>query len=116
MVTWLSSSTGALFIGINGGNKIGSTDLTDDTWHHIACVFPDGSTNANQHVLYVDGSVETTGSSVSHSVNTSLNTGARMGYSNVTGTNAATGIVDNARFYDRELTASEILEFYNTGT
>lgn len=52
---------GRLRLGLHGGQIIGSTDLRDDQWHHIAVVLYGGSQpNVGTHaLLYVDGKKET---------------------------------------------------------
>lgn len=62
------NSNGALRIEVNGGNKIGTTLLNDDEWHHVALTF-NGST-VNDIDLYVDGKLETVASSTSIPINT----------------------------------------------
>ena len=51
---------GRLRLGLHGGQIIGSTDLRDSQWHHIAVVMYGGSQpNVGTHViLYVDGHQE----------------------------------------------------------
>jgi len=51
---------GRLRVGLHGGQVIGSTDLRDGQWHHIAVVLYGGSKpNIGTHVLlYVDGKKE----------------------------------------------------------
>jgi len=51
---------GRLRLGLHGGQIVGSTDLRDDEWHHIAVVLYGGSQpNVGTHaLLYVDGKKE----------------------------------------------------------
>lgn len=51
---------GRVRIGTHGGWLVGSTDLRDDSWHHVAIVMYGGSQpNIGTHVLvYVDGQLE----------------------------------------------------------
>lgn len=53
--------TGRLRVGLHKGQVIGSTDLRDGKWHHIAVVLYGGSSpDVGTHVLlYVDGKLET---------------------------------------------------------
>lgn len=53
-------AVGRLRVGVHGGMAIGSTDLRDDQWHHIAVVlYPAENPEFGQHVLlYVDGALE----------------------------------------------------------
>ncbi len=41
-----------------GGQHYGSTNVCDGAWHHLAVVFPPGSTMVKDHLLYVDGILE----------------------------------------------------------
>ncbi len=52
---------GRLRLGVMGGNAIGTTDLRNDRWHHIAVVlYPVANPDLGQHVLFfIDGAVET---------------------------------------------------------
>ena len=51
---------GRLRMGTNEGQVIGTTDLRDDTWHHVAAVLYEGRpANVATHILlYVDGKLE----------------------------------------------------------
>ena len=51
---------GAIRAGLYHGQIVGTQDLRDDKWHHIAVVmFGDGKPNVNTHILlYVDGRLE----------------------------------------------------------
>ena len=51
---------GAIRAGLYHGQIVGTQDLRDDKWHHIAVVmFGDGKPNVNTHILlYVDGKLE----------------------------------------------------------
>ena len=48
---------GRLRVGVHGGMAIGSTDLRNDRWHHVAVVlYPSENPEFGQHVLlFVDG-------------------------------------------------------------
>lgn len=50
-------SGGVVELGIGGGrtNAAGTTSVTDGEWHHIAVVLPQGATQLDQAVVYVDG-------------------------------------------------------------
>jgi hypothetical protein len=51
---------GRLRVGVHGGQAIGTTDLRDDQWHHVAVVlYPAANPNFGQHVLlFIDGLME----------------------------------------------------------
>ena len=49
-----------LRVETEGGQHYGGTNVCDGEWHHLAVVFPDGSDSVKDHLLYVDGVLETT--------------------------------------------------------
>jgi hypothetical protein len=57
----LQGTVGALRVEFGNGYLIGTTDLRDGLWHHLAVVFlgGDGSDVASHVKLYVDGRLET---------------------------------------------------------
>lgn len=64
---------GKLRIETNGANLVGSTDLDDGQWHHVAVVLDSSvSADLDHTTLYVDGFAETISSSgsTSNSINT----------------------------------------------
>ncbi|WP_111979454.1 LamG-like jellyroll fold domain-containing protein [Algibacillus agarilyticus] len=66
---------GRIRIGTYNAQVVGSTDLRDDEWHHIAIVLYGGETSdISTHVLlYVDGLLEKTHNKSIAKVNTQLN-------------------------------------------
>ncbi|MGL6316450.1 LamG-like jellyroll fold domain-containing protein [Vibrio sp. WXL103] len=58
----VSGPLGRIRIGTNEGEIVGSTDLRDDQWHHVAIVmFGGAEADLSTHVLlYVDGELEPT--------------------------------------------------------
>ena len=55
-----NGQAGAIRIEVNGGYQVGSTDIRDDQWHHVAAVLvDDGSPNVTEIALYLDGHVDT---------------------------------------------------------
>ncbi len=65
---------GRLRIGTFEAPVIGSTDLRDNSWHHIAVVMYGGdSANSSTHILlYVDGKLESTSAKAVTSIDTQL--------------------------------------------
>lgn len=95
-----------------GGQKYGSTAITDGNWHHLAVVFPDGGTDVQDHDLYVDGALETTTGGGSQSLDTAAGNDLWLGASSHHG-NHIDGVLDSVRGYARELTQSEIQDIMN---
>ena len=104
---------GKIMIGISSGNWVGSTNVCDGKWHHIVFVFPDGETNVNKHLLYVDGVLETGCSGISYAMNTGSTNDCYIGYPGTAGTKIANGKIDDLRFYSRDLDVDEIADLFD---
>jgi hypothetical protein len=65
---------GHLRVGAHGGQVIGSTDLRDGRWHHVAVVLFQGShPDIGKHVLlYLDGELEPISRRALHEVDTEI--------------------------------------------
>ena len=62
---------GVLRTEVNGGNIVGTTIVNDDEWYHVAAVLPDvENPDVVDVLLYVDGSVDVTGTPNSEAINT----------------------------------------------
>ena len=103
--------TGALRVEVRGagGSVVGTRDLRDGQWHHVAAVLPLGKTNVNAVVLYVDGAPEPKTSTTARAINTestpvSIGTDPDLRYFQ--------GVIDEVRIYHRELAAPEIAALY----
>ncbi|MBK8465326.1 MAG: fibronectin type III domain-containing protein [Chloracidobacterium sp.] len=84
--------------------------LALNTWHHVAGTY-DGSTAK----IYIDGSLVGSAAGVGNPNNTS--TPFRIGSTNQTGQpRFFAGKIDDLSFYDRALSAAEILSLYNAGS
>ncbi|MBK1832128.1 hypothetical protein JIN77_15430 [Verrucomicrobiaceae bacterium R5-34] len=120
---------GRLRLGLHGGQIIGTTDLRDGKWHHIAVVMYGGSQpNVGTHVLlYVDGRKETVSRAALQEVKTQVEK-AKHGLwvgRNVTYTlDSKTmntqggffrGALDELYVFDAALSQSEILELMERG-
>ena len=105
---------GAIRTEVQRGYIIGSTNIADDNWHHVASVFKeDGTPNVTDVLHYVDGVLETTSGSRSRSVDTDL-TGVdardvTIGRSSNQGSfRYYSGIIDDVRIYNIGLSAEEV--------
>jgi len=99
--------TGGLRAEVNGGYHYGVTNIADGNWHHVAVTFEDdGTPDALDLVLYVDGQMDATADSLDEPINTAEGP-VRIGES--PWHNAPfTGVIDDARIYDKVLTQDEI--------
>ncbi|MHC4356257.1 MAG: LamG domain-containing protein, partial [Planctomycetota bacterium] len=101
-------STGGLRIEVNGGSHVGMTNIADGRWHHVAVTFEDdGTPDVLDTLLYVDGQLEATAASADEPVNTADTGVVRIGESPWHNQPFA-GVIDDARVYDKVLTAEEI--------
>jgi hypothetical protein len=103
----VNGDPGVLRIEVNGGYHYGVTPITDGLWHHVAVTFEDdGTPDVVDTLLYVDGQRDVTDVSQS----TDINTGSgpvRIGES-PWHNEPFLDVIDDARIYDKVLTAEEI--------
>lgn len=105
-----ATATGALRVEIGGGFVRGTRDLRDSLWHHVAGVLPVvAAPNATNILLYVDGTLEP----LSEATSSPINTDAVAATIGVDSQNRYfPGAIDEARIYQRALSASEIAALY----
>lgn len=98
------NDNGALRVEVNGGAIVGKTILTDNEWHHVACVF--SGTQVSDIQLYVDGKLEGIASTSSLAVNTEKSYRVRLslGINN----RPFKGEMDQVRMFNKALSSSEI--------
>jgi len=113
LLIWLwDDSNGPVEIQDSVGSNVmsGSTDVDDGNWHHVV-VTSDGS----NLTLYVDGNGEDSGSAsytISSDDRISLGQEYDSGFS--TG-DFYEGAMDDIRFYDKELSSTEVSNLFNSG-
>ncbi|MGB0775357.1 MAG: LamG-like jellyroll fold domain-containing protein, partial [Akkermansiaceae bacterium] len=111
------SATQRLRLEVQGGFIVGSTQLNDGQWHHIAVVVDDfnsnGTTNVNEARLYVDGQRETISSSGSRAIDTSASGGSLIGGSPHAANYSFTGDIDELQIHSSALTDAEVLSLAN---
>ncbi|MFN3407789.1 MAG: sulfatase-like hydrolase/transferase [Limisphaerales bacterium] len=128
VIAWGPNSTGNKWtflvqngnarLEVTGGFRQGTTLVNDGRWHHIACVFAnDGTPNATDVQLYVDGVLETTfNASQAQAINTTASGNVNIGADLPSGQNRYfTGVIDEPRIYNRALSAAEIAALYAAG-
>lgn len=111
-----SPASQPLRLEVQGGFIVGSTNLNDGSWHHVALVCDDfnsdGTMNVNETKLYVDGQLETIANSGSRAINTAAGSTAVLGGSNHSANYSFAGSIDEFRFYPVALTQAQVLEIY----
>ena len=104
------SFTGALRLEVGGGSVVGTKDLRDGQWHHVAAVLPAlASPNGTNVILYVDGALESLSSKSASAINTTA-VSATIGVDSQS--RYFPGVIDEVRIYNRALTAGEIAALY----
>jgi len=108
----LALNSSGSFIATKGDNgavasAFGTVTINSNTWHHVAFTF-----NASEIRLYVDGNLDLT-------VSSTITAGYQTGKKVILGGSAESafdlpynGAMDNVRFYNRVLSASEISQLY----
>ena len=105
----LTHSGGFLRLEVGGGAVVGSTDICDGQWHHVAAVFEnDGSPNVNDVVLYVDGIVDSPTSASDQEIDTKAGAVSVGAWPAVN--RPLEGLIDEVRVYSRALSAESIWE------
>jgi len=100
--------TGGLRAEVEGGYHYGVTNIADGLWHHVAVTFEDdGTPDVLDTLLYVDGQLDAISASTDEPIDTASDGVFRIGES-PWHNQAFAGPIDDARVYDKVLTAEEI--------
>ena len=99
--------TGGLRAEVEGGYHYGLTNIADGLWHQVAVTFEDdGSPDVLDTLLYVDGRLDSTAASQATAIDTAAGP-VRIGKSPWYD-DPFMDEIDDARIYDKVLTAEEI--------
>ncbi len=101
---------GQLRLEVQGGFIVGTTNLNDGEWHHVAVTWASGG--AEDATLYVNGVSEAITSTNSQTIDTGSEGDFRLGSSvldNSDNSRRFEGLMDDVRLYDSALTSSEIV-------
>jgi subtilisin family serine protease len=111
------SGPGALQVDVRNGHMIGTTDIRDGQWHHVAAVMGGcDSPNISGVKLYVDGIEELYSYVESRPVNTGSKNDVLIGARKDDDGNMGyyfDGQIDDVRIYDYALTAEMVGDLYN---
>jgi len=87
-----------------------TTTLSLNTWYHVAATVDTGSTK-----LYINGSLDTTGSNTLNSFTYSKTHVGELYYSQTTAARHFAGNIDELALFNSVLSADEITQLYNDG-
>ena len=104
--TFRVEGNGRLRVENGNGGIVGTTVLTDDKWHHVACTF--NGTTLSDVQLYVDGQLETNSSNSATAINTDTAGGIRLRISRGTNDRYFNGYIDNVRVWDTDLSMTTL--------
>jgi len=103
-----NGTAGAIRVEVNGGYVVGNLNVADGQWHHVAATWEDdGSPNANDVKLYVDGARQATSARSGQSMNTASDEDVRIGRAVVDG-RFFHGTMDEVRVYDHALSGQQV--------
>ena len=109
----LEGGNGRIRIECQGGHKTGTTDIRDDQWHHIAAVWEnDGTPDILDALLYVDGVLESLGTSNAEPVNTTAGINVKIGGNH--GTVYWDGAIDEVRIWTEARSQAQLQANMNT--
>jgi serine/threonine protein kinase len=97
---------GAIRVEVHDGWIVGTTVVADGRWHHVAVVYPPGSTDVLHHMLYVDGRLESLSAADAQQMNTA--DGGRILIAADEQERRLRGSIDDVRVYDRALSPAEV--------
>ncbi len=108
-----NATTQVLRLEVQGGFIFGTTKVNDGQWHYVTAVVKDfnndTSTNINEVKLYVDGVLESVGSSLSRAINTNTSaSNAQIGGAAHSSVYNFKGDIDEVRIYNSAKTGAEI--------
>lgn len=106
----LNGASNNLEFGSYGGNTTSSTALALNTWYHVAATVTTGETK-----LYINGSLDTTGSNTLNSFTYSKTHVGELYYSASTAARHFAGNIDELALFNSVLSADEITQLYNNG-
>jgi len=107
-----NGTKGTIRVEVNDGYIVGSTDITDQQWHHVTAVWEDdGSPNVNDVLLYVDGVLEGTSAQRGKGINTASSKDVQLGRDHEN--RRFKGWLDDVQIHDEALSAEQIYALAN---
>ncbi len=113
---FIDSASGAPGVSVADGLIVGNSDVTDQTWHHVAAVFEDdGGPNVSDVRLYVDGLRQVPSQVSSQPVNTTRGDNVKIGPFAGGPIRLFYVMLDEVVIFDTPLTDRQIVRLYNQG-
>lgn len=106
----LANTTNNLLFGSYQSSVTSSTALSLNTWYHVAATVTTGSTK-----LYINGSLDTTGSNTLNSFTYGKTHVGELYYSQTTAGRHFAGNIDELALFNSVLSDAEINQLYNLG-
>jgi len=98
-----------------GGQHYGGTNVCDGQWHHLAVAFPPGSDMVKQHLLYVDGELETVTGGADVGVATDTASQQVVIGGRLANHVNAEGLIDEVAIFSVELSEDDIRKIMDQG-
>jgi len=98
-----------------GGNTQGDTAVNDGQWHYVAVTVRANSTHNDGVTMYLDGREDTRANTDSDPVHPTENYDVKIGLRYNEDNRLYTGLIDDLRIYDKELSATEIRDIMKLG-
>lgn len=101
------NTAGRMRVEISSGSVVGTTIINNGNWHHVACTFTNnGTSNASNILLYVDGVLEALTAVTPLALNTTASGNVKIGADNQN--RFWNGAIVDVRIYNRGLSSNEI--------
>ncbi|MEO2006609.1 MAG: LamG-like jellyroll fold domain-containing protein [Candidatus Poribacteria bacterium] len=98
-----------------GGQHYGGTNVCDGQWHHLAVSFPPGSAMVKDHLLYVDGELETVTGGGDIGVDTDTASQQVLIGGRLANHVNAEGLIDEVAIFNVELSNDDIRQIMDLG-
>ena len=103
---WRTTNSGYQRIEINGAGVVGSTNVADGNWHHVAAVL--NGTRLSDVQFYVDGVLDSKTSNPTTSINTNVSSGINVQVSKGIHNRYLIGEMDGLRIWNTNVSVSDL--------
>lgn len=103
---WRTTNNGYQRIEINGAGVVGSTNIADGNWHHLAAVL--NGSRLSDVEFYVDGVLDSKTSNPSTAINTNILTGINVQVSKGIHNRYLIGEMDDLRIWNTDVSLSDL--------